>query len=112
MKVLLKVNIETLAAINDVVQEIYNIKPTSKVMENVKRSIGFELAEKINTKCRAAVKKHNNLFDGGEKISLSLKYYEAWALKEILVDFIAVSETDFNKILTQKTIALIDQKLR
>ena len=106
----LKISIHTLATVNKIVQGIYIAKPTLNTLENVQRSIGFGLAEKLEKKCKEVVKKHNNLFDSKKEISITFKFHEAWALEKILASLECNCENDLEKVQVRKVIFNINQK--
>jgi hypothetical protein len=111
MKVSLKTTVEKLAVINSIAQGVYNCTPTLDIMENVTRSIAFDVADKLSAKWKSVVKKSNNLFQYRAKLSIALKYHEAWALRDILRDLIVNCETDFQRQTVQKTINDLDKSL-
>lgn len=111
MKISLKTSIEKLAILDRIVGGIYCTKPSMNLMENVQRSIAFDVTEKLTAKSKSVVKKHNNLFDSTKEISISLKYHEAWSMREVLRDLIINCENDFERHAVQTTINKLDKNL-
>lgn len=110
MKIPLKISIETLAAIHEVIQGIYTQQPTQELTQKLYRSIGFEVVEKFDSKRKAIIKKSNGAFNPADEITISLKFHEAWALKYLLT---ALSESITNGWAineNRKIINFLDQK--
>lgn len=82
MKVELKLSNDTLMATNKILKEIYELPLSQVKRENVYRSIGFDLADKFDKKCKTQIKKAN-LFDN-KKVKITLKFHEAWALESLI----------------------------
>lgn len=106
----LKITITTLGVINRIGQSIYTAPPAVDFTEKIWRSIAFDVVEKIEKRCKAIVKRHDNLYDGDALISLSLKFHEAWALKEALHKFQNEAENELQALLNSKVINFLDQK--
>ncbi|CDF80598.1 hypothetical protein BN863_28860 [Formosa agariphila KMM 3901] len=111
MKIELKLSNDTLLATHAILQYVYVVSYGNKTLENVHKSIGFELADKFDKKVKTQ-KKKATLFDQKKKISVTLKYYEAWALKAIATDLIYTCSSDYSKNLVQSLINVLDQKLQ
>lgn len=109
MKVVLNLNKDALIAANQMLQQVYEMPVSMDQRENVYKSIGFDLADKLDKKVKTLIRKAN-LFDK-EKIKLSLKYHEAWALEAILLDRAPLIGNDYQKNLTQALIHTINQQL-
>lgn len=109
MKVEIKFSNDTLMAINAQLQEIYNLPVSTIKRENVYKSIGVDLADKFDKKCKTLIKKAS-LFDQKKRFKMSLKFHEAWALQEILMELVSQVKNEYQKTLIEKTINTLDQK--
>lgn len=109
MKIELNISTDALMAANKILKEIYNLPVSNDKRENVYKSIGFDLADKFDKKCKTQIKKAN-LFEK-KKIKLSLKYHEAWALEAIIQDLIGeVIHNEYQKALLTNLTHIINQK--
>ncbi|WP_435135768.1 hypothetical protein [Formosa sp. A9] len=111
MKIDLKLSNDALVAAHNILKQVYNPSYPNEIQIKVYKSIGFELADKFEKKVKAQQKKAS-LFDQKKKISVTLKYYEAWALKAIATDLIYTCSNDYSKNLVQTLINVLDQKLQ
>lgn len=109
MKVEFQIKNDTLIAVDKQLDKIYTLPVSQVKTENVYKSIGYDLADKINTKAKTLIKRAN-LFDK-KKTKLTLKYHEAWALEQILSELIAYEANDYHRALLQAFINQINQKL-
>ena len=75
--------------------------------EKVAISIGRLLSDKFEAKKRDMQKKLD-LINRNNKLQMSLKYHEAWALKNICINRISWLESDFQKRNIQNAITQID----
>lgn len=109
MKIELKISINALMAANKILKEIYNLPVSMDKRENVYKSIGFDLADKFDSKCKAQIKKAN-LFEK-KKVKVTLKYHEAWALEAIIQDLLDTVTNDYQKSLLTSLTHSLNQKL-
>lgn len=97
-------------SVNSILQNIYNPTYTLGTNEKLVRSIGFELAEKFN-KATDKLQKKANFFEVKKKTNITLKYFEAWALHQILIDLISLSNNDYEKLQVQKTLNILNSEI-
>lgn len=109
MKIELKMNNDTLMAIAKMLQGVYTMPVSMDRREKVYRSISYDLADKFDAKYRTKIKK-SDLFDQKKLTKFSLKFHEAFALQQILMDLIQEVDNDLNRTLAQKVINALDQK--
>lgn len=109
MKVELNFSLDTLMAVNKQLQKMYELPVSTVKRENVYKSIGFDLADKFDKKCKTLIKK-TSLFDQKKRFKMSLKFHEAWALQEILMELVSDVNNSYQKALIEKTIHNLDQK--
>lgn len=109
MKIELKISPETIFAVNKTLRRVFEIAPSNNQRENVHKSIAFDLSEKFEKKTKSLIKKAD-LFDSKVK-SFSIKYHEAWALEQIIRDLIRLEENQYHKVLLQKLINQLNEKL-
>ncbi len=109
MKIDLKISNDAFIACNNLLKEIYNSSvPITEVGKLVK-SIGFEVADKIDSKCKGLAKKVT-LFDK-KKPKLTLQYYQAWGLYQLLVSLNEHNANEYSRGLVQNVIHILNQKL-
>ncbi len=109
MKVELRLTADSIVAVNQLLQNIYELTATSK-HEKVYRSIGFELADKFDSKAKSLIKK-TSLFDTKKKHKITLKFYEAWALEIILNNFKTLVSDHYSLFRVNLVIDDLNQKL-
>ena len=90
--------------------KVYEIPATFDERTNVYFSIGCDIADKFDSKTKAQLKKQS-LFDHSKLHKITLKFHEAWALKNILLELITTVSNPYQKGLIQKVINIIDQKI-
>jgi len=110
MKIEININTDTLIALNSVLKQVYELPVSNDKRENVYKSIGFDLADKFDKKCKTRVKKAD-LFDSKKKTKFTLKYHEAWALEEILREITPFIQNPYQVILLNKVTDTLNQKL-
>lgn len=110
MKIELKLNNDTIVAINELLSYVYDMEKSNDKKVNVYRSIGFDLADKFDSKAKQLVKK-STLFDAKKKHKITLKYYEAWALEIILRELFTMSDDHYNRFRVNLVIDNLNQKL-
>lgn len=109
MKTALKLSVDQVISIANLLNKVYDLPFNSfGEEEKVSISIGILLADKFESKKRDLMKKLD-LLNREKKVKMSLKYHEAWALKNICINQISWAETDFQKINIQSAIHLIDK---
>ena len=109
MKIELKISPETIFAVNKTLRRVFEIAPSNNQRENVHKSIGFDLSEKFEKKTKSLIKK-SDLFSSEVK-NFTIKYHEAWALEQIIRDLIRLEENQYHKVLLQKLINQLNEKL-
>ncbi|AMA49429.1 hypothetical protein [Flavobacterium covae] len=109
MKIELKINADTVLAVNELLKNVYQMERTIDKRQQVYRSIGFDLADKFDTKAKELVKK-STLFDAKKKHKISLKFHEAWALEAILYELLHTTENEYYKVLVAKVISHLNEK--
>lgn len=109
MKVELRLKPDTVAAVNKLLQKVYKMPVSTDKRENVYKSIGFDLADKIDKKYKNLIKKADLFND--KPIKITLKYHEAWALEQIIIELIADEENEYYRTLQQGLINKVNEKL-
>lgn len=111
MEVKLKISTDTLIALGRWISLVNSIKD-SRGINKVYVSIGLELSDRFEKKCRT-IERQTSIFDSKKKYSTKFKYHEAWALKELLIGMMTyVRETNqLHYTLLSKLINELDQKL-
>lgn len=109
MKIELKISPDQLLATASVLEDIDTVRAAT-IHGKLMLSIAYDLKDKICSKS-SKTKRRPDVFSKGKKVSVSLKYYEAWALEKILIERKAVLQNDFNKSMVQTVINLLNQKL-
>lgn len=97
-------------AINSVIKNVYELSVSNDQRENIYKSIGFDLADKFDSKTKALIRKAN-LFDTAKKIKITLKYHEAWALQMILMEVLPTISNTYQNTLITKVIHFIDERI-
>ncbi|WP_268846770.1 hypothetical protein [Flavobacterium aestivum] len=110
MKVEIKLNNDSILAVNELLQHIYDMGKSNDKKTNVYRSIGFDLADKFDSKAKELVKK-STLFDVNKKHKFSLKFHEAWALEIILRELFTYTENHYVRLKVNIVIDCLNQKL-
>jgi hypothetical protein len=110
MKVEIKLNNDSILAVNEVLKGIYEMQPSVNKKEKVYRSIGFELADKFDKKAKELIKK-SSLFDTQKKHKFSFKFYEAWALEIILRELFTATPNHYTRLKVNIVIDTLNQKL-
>lgn len=110
MKIKLKLNNDTLIACNNLLKQVYNSETPPNEAGKLIKSICFEVADKFDTKAKSLVKSAN-LFDKKNTTEITLKWYEAWGTLQVFIRLNEIEGSDFQKLLVQKVISTINQKL-
>jgi Holliday junction resolvasome RuvABC DNA-binding subunit len=108
MKIELKMNNDTLMAINNALEVLY-YHEVSGVTAKVAKSIALDVSDKFDSKCRSLAKKAT-LFDTKKKHKMTFKYHEAWALYGMLLELIQYVDNVYQDTLIRKVINTLDQK--
>ncbi|WP_271407168.1 hypothetical protein [Tenacibaculum soleae] len=110
MKVKLKFKIDEIVTISVLLNSYYELNFNGlTIEEKLQHSIGYLLSDIFETKKRALMKK-SDLFNESKSIKMTLKYHEAWGLKNILVEQGYLLENDYQKINIQRAIHQLDSK--
>ena len=109
MKIELKFSTDAVVCLNQQLQNVYSLTVSNDKRENVYKSIGYDLADKFDKKCKTLIKKAS-LFDVKKRHKMSLKFHEAWALQEILSELVDDITNSYQKTLIEKIIHTLDQK--
>lgn len=111
MKLKLKLTPDAILAIDKLLLRICPMNTVGNTKEErVLLSIKYELAE-IFEKRAKKITRSTDLFNLKKKISISLKYHQAWALEKIIRDLINLEDNTYRKTLLQQVADEINQKL-
>jgi hypothetical protein len=110
MKIEIKINSDTVLALNSLLHGVYGQELGGSTMQKVHRSIAYELSEKFNTKAKNIIK-NANLFDTKKTHNFKLKFYEAWTLHAFLEDTLNTQANEYRKTLLRKLKDNLNQKL-
>ena len=110
MKIELKLNNDSIIAVNELLNYIYDMERSNDKKVNVYRSIGYDLADKFDSKAKQLVKKAT-LFDSKKKHKITLKYHEAWALEIILRELFTYADNHYVRLRVNLVIDDLNQKL-
>lgn len=111
MKVEIHLNIDSLVAVKESLNKLYEMEIPTDKRGRVYCSIGLELADKFESKVKTEIKKGISLFNTKKKYKIGLKYHEAWALEGCLIELIGSLNNEYKKQLVQFTINQLNQKL-
>lgn len=109
MKIELKISPDQLLATASVLEDVDTVRAASS-HEKLMLSIAYDLKDKLCSKSSKA-KRRPDVFSKGKKVTISLKFYEAWALEKILIERKAVLVNDFSKSMVQTVINLLNQQM-
>lgn len=114
MKTTLKINADSIFALDKLLSNVYNIGFSLGLSGKTKEakvllSISYELSNKFNSKSRNIVLKQS-LFDSKKKYSIGLKFHEAWALEQIIYASLDNVNNDYAKTLLKKIADDLNQK--
>lgn len=110
MKIELKLSTDSIIAVNELLCNVYEVENSIGKKANVHRSIGFDLADKFDRKCKELIKKQC-IFNATKKHKITLKYYEAWSLEFIIRELIGHSKSPYSKQLSNLVADQLNQKL-
>lgn len=108
MKIELKLNPDGIIVLAQLLSGVYTTQSYT-TLENVRKCVLMDVYDKLTTKAKDLQRKQS-LFDSKKKVTLSLKFSQAYYLLQFLnnIDLFA---NEFKKIQIQKIINLLDQKL-
>jgi hypothetical protein len=111
MKIKLKINNDSLKAIRNSLQKLYDLQPTTDRTMRVYRSIGYKLAETFDAKYKKEYR-NSNLFNQKKKYTIGLEFHEAVALQKILIEINDKDPLDneLHQTLINKQIHFLDEK--
>lgn len=111
MKIKLKLTPDTIIALDALFDGFTGQPLTGKTnQQKTLLSIAYELGDTFQ-KLANKVVRSADLFNGKKKIGISLKYYQAWALEQIIRNLINLEDNLYRKNLLQKTADEINQLL-
>jgi len=107
----IEISSDMIFAVEKLLHNVYN--PVYTLSNNAKllRSIGFELVNKFENLKDKLIKKVN-LLDTKKKKKVKLKYYELFALHEIIKDLISLSQNGYDHHQLQTVLNLLNKKLQ
>ena len=108
MSIKIKVNRQALVHITYILQPLYNNKATTRKGQTV-LSIGLQVVAKLDRKLIQM--KTADLFDVKKKATVSLLFFEADFLEAILLQEIPKEEDEYIRVIIQKVINELNQKL-
>ena len=108
MKIELKTTPDGVITLKNVLQGVYNSEPQTK-LEKMVKCVLMDVVDKIESKAKDLQRKQS-LFDTKKKVSLILKYSQAFYLANFLLS-LPESENDFEKNQVHQLINQLDQKL-
>lgn|SRR5690554_1291589 len=87
MKIELKLSNDSIIVCDQILAKVYEVNfYSNKIDEKVILSIIYQVADFFSNKCKN-IKKKADLFNIKKKHKITLKYYEAWALYSVLLEF-------------------------
>ena len=111
MIVKLRFSIDQLFIIAKLLKKVHSLNFAAlSVEEKINASIGAELYILFEKK-KLSIQQKLDLLNRDKKISLSLKYYEVWALKKLFVNYIALLDNQYQSLNAQNVINLLDKKV-
>ena len=110
MKIEIKINSDTVLALNSLLHGVYALDLGGTTLQKVHRSIAYDLSEKFNNKSKNIIKAAN-LFDTKKTHNFKLKFYEAWTLYHFIDDTIDTQNNEYRKTLLRKLKDNLNQKL-
>jgi hypothetical protein len=107
MKIKLTLSKDTVLTVYNMLNQLYNLPVSNIQRENIYKSIGFDLADKFESKAKE-LKKNSNLLNQKNKVEMTLKFYQAWALHEIIHELLEVVLLDHYQ---ENQISMLLQKI-
>ena len=108
MKTELKLNPDAIIVLSQVLSGVYTANPIANY-EKVMKCILMDVFDKVTAKAKELQRKQS-LFDSKKKVTLSLKFHQAYYLYEFIKD-IEMFDNDFQATQIRKIFNLLDQKL-
>lgn len=108
MKIELKINPDAVIVLSQKLAGVYIANPHTTV-EKVVKCILMDVFDRVSAKAKDLQRKQS-LFDSKKKVTLSLKFHQAYYLHKFL-DKQDTFESQFQQIQVQKIINILDQKL-
>ncbi|MHC5309117.1 hypothetical protein ACYSNM_03400 [Myroides sp. LJL116] len=111
MDIKLKINNDTLWALSRWFSNVNQLKVESG-LSKVWVTIGYELTDRFDNMFKK-ISRQSDLFNAKKNHSVKLKYYQAYAFKELLLVIIPYVETEnhLHFTLLNKVVNQLDQKL-
>lgn len=108
MKIEIKLNPDNIVILNNVLSGVYSSNPSTKTGK-ITKCILMDVCDKIASK-KKDLERKQTLFDSKKKVTLSLKYSQAFYLSHFLLN-LPEFDNVFQDNQIQKIINLLDQKL-
>src|SRR5690554_965089 len=108
MKTELKLNTDAIIVLSKLLSGVYLGQPLT-TLERVSKCVLMDVFDKVSAKAKDLQRKQS-LFDSRKKVTLSLKFHQAYYLYEFIKD-VEMFENDFQAAQIQKIFNLLDQKL-
>lgn len=110
MKLKYSFSVEQIISISSLLNKLYQVNFNSlSTQEKLEMSIGVDLSDLFEKKKRT-LQKNLDLLTAHKKTVITLKFHEAWGLKNILIHHIGESESVFQQQTLQASIHLLDSK--
>lgn len=111
MKIKLKLTPDTILALDSLFEGFCNNNLAGKTKEQkTLLSIAYDLADTFQKQANKVVRS-TDLFNSKKKLGVSLKYYQAWALEQIIRQMPDPGDNEYRKTLLAKTADELNQKL-
>lgn len=108
MKIELKLSTDGIIVLSQVLSSAYTANPIGN-HEKVMKCVLMDVFDKVSTKAKSLQRKQS-LFDTKKKVTLSLKFSQAYYLYHFIKD-IEMYDNDFQAAQIQKVFNVLDQKL-
>lgn len=89
MKVKIALKKDTIVCVSEMLNKIYDLPVSNLQIENIYKSICYDLADKFDSKAKS-LKKSADLLNADKKHQITLKFHEAWALHMIICDLLQI----------------------
>lgn len=109
MKIALQLTVDQIMAVCKMLELLEHLQPCVKPEDKLTRSIAFEVWDKFQTLKKKEVKNHS-LFSE-EKRKVTLKYYEAYGLLNIVRELWPLLNDDYTRVILNKLTNELHQKL-
>ena len=108
MKTELKLSTDALLACNSILQNVYDVKRPQSQTANMMLSIAFDLADKIESKSKTAMRKQG-LFDAKKTHKLTFKFHESRALEAVIRAMLPAVDNDYQLALLNNVANKLNQ---